>query len=80
MKFSVTVLCLLATGVANAFAPPMVSFASKNTRLFAEEVAAAESSSDFASAMGDEYERFGVTKDEIGLGVDVNELLQWCGT
>lgn len=39
--------------------------------------------SDFASAMpdaGDPYERLGVSKDQVALGVDVNEILQWIGT
>jgi hypothetical protein len=39
---------------------------------------------DFGSAMPtnteDEFTRFGCTPEEVGLGVDVNELLQWCGT
>eukprot|EP00545_Synedropsis_sp_CCMP1620_P005497 CAMPEP_0119028924 /NCGR_PEP_ID=MMETSP1176-20130426/39821_1 /TAXON_ID=265551 /ORGANISM="Synedropsis recta cf, Strain CCMP1620" /LENGTH=245 /DNA_ID=CAMNT_0006985175 /DNA_START=5 /DNA_END=742 /DNA_ORIENTATION=+ len=96
LSVAVLSTCLLANSSVNAFAPASsmsrssttfgVVTSSSNSRLFSTESdseAAAAATTDFESAMPtteDEYTRFGVSKDEIGLGVDVNELLQWCGT
>ena len=76
-------LVLLATA-AHGFAP--LSLPQQRCSFVARRMAdtsTEQSSSDFASAMpdaSDPYERLGVSKDNVALGMDVNEIVQWIGT
>lgn len=77
-------LVLLATA-AHGFAPLSIpqQRCSFVARRMADTSTEQSSSSDFASAMpdaSDPYERLGVSKDNVALGMDVNEIVQWIGT
>lgn len=74
MKISLVSACLVAS--TTAFSPaarsPFV------TRLHVETA-----TGDFGSAMPaaeDEFARFGVAKEDIALGVEISDLLEWVGT
>lgn len=73
-------IVLLAT-TAHGFAPVARSPRALTVSRMVET--STEPASDFASAMpdpADPYERLGVSQDNVALGVDVNEILQWLGT
>lgn len=78
-------LVLLATavhGFAPVARPQRASFVTV-PRMSETSTSSEASSSDFASAMpdaSDPYERLGVSKDKVALGMDANEILQWLGT
>lgn len=77
----ITAPLVLLASAAHGFAPlarpQRVSFVARMAD------ASTEPSSDFASAMpntSDPYERLGVSQDNVALGVDANEILQWLGS
>lgn len=82
MHIVVAALFLLALATpASAFAPPVTARRYHvNLRIYAETITA---TTDFGTAMPskDPYVQFGLTdQDELALGVDINELVQWVGT
>ena len=85
LTMKIASLVLLATAV-HGFAPAVrlqrVSFLTP-LRMSETSTAPSDLSSDFASAMPEAEDpdvRLGVSKDQVALGVDVNEILQWIGT
>jgi len=78
---SLVLLATAANGFAPAARPQRASFVT--VPRMADTSTPSETSSDFASAMpdaADPYERLGVSKDQVALGVEANEILQWLGT
>jgi hypothetical protein len=82
MHSVVSASCLWALATpTSAFAPPVTArHCHINLRIFAETMT---TTSDFGTAMpsNDPYVQFGLAdQEELALGVDVNELVQWVGT
>lgn len=80
MKLSNSLL-LVATALlsANAFAP----ICSPHRAVFATSrigVAAEGDVAESAMPVADTYDRIGITKDELAIGIDASEFLQWIGT
>lgn len=82
MKLSLTSL-VVATSFSSAvgFAP---CYSTKQKIMMAQHPLYAasplEEVSDASSESSDPYERIGITKDELAIGVDESEFLQWIGT
>ena len=82
MHFVVAASCLLALGTpTTAFAPPVTARRCHvNHRIYAETMT---TTTDFGTAMPskDPYVQFGLAdREELALGVDINELVEWVGT
>jgi hypothetical protein len=81
IHFVVAASCLMALATpASAFAPPVNARRHVNHRIYAETMT---TTTDFGTAMPskDPYVQFGLAdREELALGVDINELVQWIGT
>ena len=82
MHFFVAASCLLALATpVTAFAPPATARRCHvHHRIYAETMT---TTTDFGTAMPskDPYVQFGLAdREELALGVDINELVEWVGT
>ena len=75
MKLSL-ILAAATFSSSSAFAPPSLGRSAASDR--AIFVAATPLEEEGESS--DPYDRIGVTKDEVAIGVDASEFLQWIGT
>jgi len=77
MKISNTLIIAASTlSTVHAFAPVV-----RHSRAaFPMHMAEAEEVAESAMPASDPYERIGISKEEMGLGIDATEFLQWIGT
>ena len=83
MKVSQSTSLLLATVAStSAFAPgPMRPMSTLPTLSMAEESAeVSDVVTGSAMPSADPYERIGIKEEEMALGIDATEFLQWIGT
>lgn len=85
MKVSQSTVLLATTAIVvstvQAFTPmiqrqsrPTVSFTTRHMVASEQDIVAGS-----AMPVADPYERIGITKEELGIGIDATEFLQWIG-
>ncbi len=81
MKLSRSSILLAAVLSSVGAFTPMMNRLSRPTVFTARHMVASEQDIVAESAMPsvDPYERIGITKDELGIGIDATEFLQWIG-